>query len=403
MKLRRLSVTVTLALGASVVLAPGAQADRPTVAATWPDGTYVTCNGDVSHTYLMVGGAPIATDPAALGGTASTTGVDCSAAGEGPGVNPWYPTKEGTFVQGYAGGAATGPVYVIVGGAPMPAAATAVPTSVEQFDNSARPLPGAPDQTVVNGSPVYGMFSSIVRNGHFKSPSGTYYRTDAAGHPVVLSTAVPASTPTLDQVTIDGCVRMNCDPWGDLTVTPVGNGQVRVSGYALDALTSQSLTVHLEGGGHVYDVPANQPAPDVNAGFGVAGNHGFDRVLSMPAGHYDLCSTFVGFAPGPSTPVGCQVVDVPGAKPGQVSRPKVKAKGHGKALVKWKAAASAGSPITAYVVKPSGGKKRLISGTKTSLLLKHLHVGTTLTVKVQALNGIGAGPVSKKSKKVRIR
>jgi len=217
---------------------------------------------------------------------------------------------------------------------------------------------------------------------------------------------VPAgrAAPIVDQASINSCERMNCSPWGDITIDVVGRGRVHVSGYALDAMTPKQLTVRLQGAGTTIDVPANQADASINAGYGVSGNHGFDRVLAVPAGHYDLCVTFLGFAPGgTSTPVGCQLIDVPGSKPGRVHRPRVTARGHGTLVVKWRQPATHGTPVTIYVVKTSTGMKKRVVGAKHKIVLKHLVAGRSVSVKVRAINGVGPGRFSAPSKMVRVR
>lgn len=403
LNLRRITVAIALALGVTVALAPQAQAARGTA----PDGTYVTCSENPALAYLMVAGAPIYVwdfNNTGAPPQGQPMSIQCSDDGSTPAdqTSPWYPTANGTFVQGWSGGTAVGSVYEIVGGAPLTVAAPAGAT-IEKFDDKSLPPAAGPDQSTVGGTPVYGMFSSVVRNGYFVTGSGTYYRTDSSGHLVVRSGAIAGQTaPVVDQNSVNTCERMNCDPWGDMAATVVGNGKIRITGWALDVVP-EAVTVHVEAAGRVFDVPANQPRADLNKSLGVAGNHGFDRVLSVPAGHYSLCTTFLGFAPGAtSANEGCQVVDVPGTKPGRVHRPKIKAKGHGVALIKWKAPNAHGSPISTYVVHTNVGKKKQIAGTTTHLKLKHL-AGKRLTVKVKAQNEAGAGKYSKKSKMVRIR
>lgn len=409
MLIRRAAIAVTLALASAFALTPAAHAARGSA----PDGTYVTCNGVTALNYLMVGHAPIPVWDSAdlpIAQPSPVPNIDCSVDGEGPGVSPWYPA-DGTFVQGYLAGAPQPDVYVVVGGAPLwvrgwDSIGNPSSPTVEPFDNRSLPPAGGPDQTVAAGTPAYGMFSSIVRNGYFKNKTGTYFRTDAAGHPVVLPGALAGrpTPPTVSQESIDTCERMNCSPWGDISVQVVGQGQIRVSGYALDAMNSAPLTVHLDAAGQSYDIVANQPDPSINSGYGISGNFGFDRVLTVPAGHYDLCTTFLGYAPGgTSTQAGCQVLDVPGSVPKRVARPKLKAPGHGKLVVRWKPAVTQGSAISEYIVKVSGAGTKQVSGTKHSVVFKHLRPGKTVTAKVRAINGVGAGKYSKASKKVRVR
>ena len=410
--LRRLSLAIALSLGASVVIAPDAQAARGTA----PDGTWVQCAEETPPAYVMVGGAPIWIHSSAnMGGSQTRTTIDCTSDGVATSIPPRWSPADGTFVQGRTGAGVLAPVYEVVGGAPLYVSSwpsvgytPASHPATEVFDNQSLPALTGAEQSLSTSTPsytLYGYFSSLVRDAYFKSLSGTIYRTDGAGHPSIVS-RVPAGrvAPVVDQRIIDACTRMNCSPWGDITIDVVGKGRVHVSGYALDAMTTRQVTVRLQGAGRTIDVPADQPDASINAGYGVSGSHGFDRVLSVPSGHYDLCATFVGFAPGgTTTPVGCQVVDVPGSKPGRVHRPKVASRGHRRVLVKWKQPATHGSPVTIYLVKTSTGKKRRVAGAKHRVLLKHLPGRRALAVRVKAINGVGPGRFSKPSKRVRVR
>jgi|GEM_PF-3418127 len=409
---RRVALSLCFAVAvACCLLTPPAQART-----TASDGTFVTCREHPAEEYIMVAGAPIyVAAPGAVGTvpTGQPVSIDCSADGQTPADTdtPWYPSTDGTFAQGWANGTALPAVYEIVGGAPLWVRSWANvgnPSSptVEKFDNASLP-PLAGPELVGDGSTVfYGRFSALVRNAYFRSLSGTYYRTDSAGHPSILPGPIAgrAAPPIVDQNVIAGCERMNCDPWGPVSVEPAGNGLLHLYGYALDGMTAQQLTVRVDLPTGSVTIPANQPDPEVGALYGRSGDYGFDRVISAPAGHYQVCTTFLGFAPGATyTPIGCATVDVPGAKPARVHRPKVKAIGGHRVRVTWKAPNDGGSPISEYLLRTSNGVKKQISGTRHSIVLKHLPGGRRVTVKVRAINGVGMGGFSKPSHLVVVR
>ena len=149
-------------------------------------------------------------------------------------------------------------------------------------------------------------------------------------------------------------------------------------------------------------LPADQPTSYVLAS--TAGDHGFSADLQVAAGSYALCGTVLGRAPGATTlALGCSNVSIPGAAPAKVHRPKTKAKGHHRLQIKWKQPDTHGSPISAYIVKTSTGKKKQVSGSRHKLVLKHLPGGRRVTVKVRAINAFGLGSYGKASKSVRVR
>lgn len=406
---RRVVLVVALA-AACGLLAPSAQART-----TAPDGTYVSCREHPSEVYIMVAGAPIyVTDFGSVGAPPSgqPVPIDCSTDGRTPADvdTPWYPGADGTFAQGWANGMPLPPVYEIVGGAPLwvrdwkNVGSPASPT-VQKFDNASLPDPAGPERVGGGSTAFYGRFSALVRNAYFRSLSGIYYRTDSAGHPSVLPGPIAGRTaPIVDQNVLNACERMNCDPWGPVSVEVAGNGLLHLYGYALDGMTTQQLTVRVDLPGGSVTIAADQPDPEVGALYGRSGNYGFDRVISAPAGHYQVCTTFNGFAPGATyTPIGCSTVDVPGVKPARVHRPKVKAIGGHRLRVTWKAPNDGGSAISEYLLRTSSGVKKQISGTRHSIVLKHVPGGRAVSVKVRAINGVGMGGFSKPSAMVVVR
>lgn len=92
---------------------------------------------------------------------------------------------------------------------------------------------------------------------------------------------------------------------------------INVRGWVLDgANPSASSQVHIyitapnssETG---YAITADLPRPDVNQALGVAGNHGFDRSITITVpGTYKVCAYAIGSVA--NTPLGCQTLTAPG-------------------------------------------------------------------------------------------
>jgi len=405
-------VVVALVLG---MLAIGA---APASAAP-ADGSYITCKQDTESTkptYIVVGGSPIwVRSWAAMGKWTTnsphptpTPNVDCSTLRLHP--------KDGTFLRGWKAGAATGSTYEIVGGAPITVHAwthlghtsSSHPT-VEKVDAASVPAAGASPVTKDGSMAIQGYIASVPADGatfggYSTSAKAvtTHYQVDSLAHPWPRSAAASKET-VVDQTSINACERMNCDPSGVIVNEyGAGDGVLHVDGWAADYPSPASVRVQLSLGGSAYVIAADRPTNYVAAG--TAGNHGFSVNLSVVAGSYVLCGTVLGTAPGATIhPLGCSNVTVGGSAPGRVHRPRVKAKGAHRLVVYWKQPKTHGSPIAAYIVKTSTGKKKQVKASRHKLVLKHLHAGTRVHVKVRAINGVGAGRFSKSSKSVTVR
>lgn len=100
-------------------------------------------------------------------------------------------------------------------------------------------------------------------------------------------------------------------PFGRLeSVTPVGGGRVRVTGWAIDAETTSPIRVHLysELGG-VASIAANVERPDL-AGLGFGTAHGFDATVTVGTGSHQICAYAINVGSGITPRLGCQQVTV---------------------------------------------------------------------------------------------
>jgi len=389
----------------------------PASAAAPKDGAYITCKQDTESpkpTYIVVGGAPIwVRSWAAMGYTSAkhptvAANLDCSPLRLHP--------KDGTFIRGWKAGAARGATFEMVGGAPLTTHAWAhlgYPSSkhpaVEKVDAASIPAVSAAATTQDKGTPLQGYIASVpaarTTFAGYSTAAGkatTFYQVDAARHPLPRAAAT-AGEPVVDQTSIDACERMDCDPSGVVVNEyGAGYGVLHVDGWAADYPSSASVRVQLSLGGTTHVVAADRATSYLAAG--TAGNHGFSVNLPVAAGSYVLCATVLGTMPGATTqPLGCGNVLVAGAAPGRVRRPKVRRKGTHRLVVRWRQPKTHGSPIAAYILKASTGKKKQVKATRRKVVLKHLRAGRRVHVKVRAINGVGPGRFSKSSKSVTVR
>ncbi|WGL51541.1 fibronectin type III domain-containing protein [Nocardioides sp. BP30] len=418
-RLSVLAVTLALIAGAFSIGAGPASAAVPA------DGTYISCSGTtVAPTapyYVMVGGAPLLMTLDDMPKPGSTSGTptaaddvtyhsDCATLFPTPKV-----PRNGVFVRGYDAHAAKGSTYEIVGGAPITVhgwshVLASGSGKVIPVDHDVLPAATATTDVTRSGTTkLHGYLHARVAAGTafagFNTASKTatsFYRVDSVIHPVPQRSA-SSGEPVVDQTSIEACERMTCDPNGNIVNAYGGGyGVLHVDGWAEDYPSAAPVSVRLSAGTSTFVVAAGQPTTYVPAT--TAGNHGFAADLPLAAGTYELCGTVLGTAPGATTqPLGCSTVAVPGAKPGTVHRPKARPKGHGKVLVKWKRPSTHGSPISAYIVKTSTGKKKQVSGALHKVVLKHLPRGRHVSVKVRAINAVGLGSYSRTSKSVTVR
>ena len=110
-----------------------------------------------------------------------------------------------------------------------------------------------------------------------------------------------------------GCrtVDVNAYAVGNLEAVTAGTGTVRVSGWALDPNTSDSIAVHVYVGAAGSAHTASLPRNDVAAAYGLGAAHGFDVTRPAASGANQVCAYAIDSAGGANVLLGCQVVTVP--------------------------------------------------------------------------------------------
>jgi spore germination protein YaaH len=108
------------------------------------------------------------------------------------------------------------------------------------------------------------------------------------------------------------------NPFGNLEGAVLWPGGVRVRGWAIDPNSTDGINVDLYADGKFLErVMANGDRPDVgNIYFAYGTTHGFDTVLSLPAGQHTICAYGINVAAGDSNPkLGCMPATVPTNNP----------------------------------------------------------------------------------------
>lgn len=84
---------------------------------------------------------------------------------------------------------------------------------------------------------------------------------------------------------------------------------VKLAGWAYDPSSpNASAPVHVYVNGVGTAVTADQARPDVNAAFGLGGNHGLSASVPLPAGKADVCVFAISVSGGANTLLGCRSV-----------------------------------------------------------------------------------------------
>ncbi len=110
------------------------------------------------------------------------------------------------------------------------------------------------------------------------------------------------------QATTNG-VEMGRAPVGNWESTSVIGGTVRVTGWAADPDTANSIAVHAYVDGSGTPAVASFPRDDVAGALPGLGNaHGFDISLPVGPGKHDICLWAINSGPGSHTALGCQSI-----------------------------------------------------------------------------------------------
>ncbi|RWZ68530.1 hypothetical protein ELQ92_04815 [Labedella populi] len=100
-------------------------------------------------------------------------------------------------------------------------------------------------------------------------------------------------------------------PEGRINSTVVDPGVVRVTGWALDRDSSESIGLHVYVNGSMYKAAeADISRPDVGRAFpGYGDDHGFDLFLRLPAGQTEVCVYGLNVGGGKNNLIACRTVD----------------------------------------------------------------------------------------------
>jgi hypothetical protein len=108
----------------------------------------------------------------------------------------------------------------------------------------------------------------------------------------------------------------HASPFGSLDVVELGDGSVRVAGWAIDPHTAAPIDVHVYVGAEGHATRADRSRPDVGLAFPSAGDaHGFDvsvptALPTSPGAPVDVCAYGIDVGGGDNRLLGCRTVTV---------------------------------------------------------------------------------------------
>jgi subtilisin family serine protease len=145
-------------------------------------------------------------------------------------------------------------------------------------------------------------------------------------------------------------------PIGNVDVAGVAPGGVRVAGWALDADTVATTTVHVYvDGGFAASAPADLVRPDVATAFpGWGPAHGFDVSIPVADGSHTVCVYGIDAGPpAPNSLLGCRTTERSGAPFGSLD--SVEPSFGGVRVAGWAIDPDTADPIDVHVYVDRGG------------------------------------------------
>ena len=101
----------------------------------------------------------------------------------------------------------------------------------------------------------------------------------------------------------------NAVPIGNVDAVSASGNALRVSGWALDPDTSDSIPVHVYVDGKaVRAVTANGNRPDVDRAYGKGAAHGYDVTVPAAVGSHQVCVYAINTPAGTNPQLACRTV-----------------------------------------------------------------------------------------------
>ncbi len=313
-------------------------------------GTQLTANGsraDVNSAFGLTGGHGFSGTVPAVSGTntvclfaLSVTGTDntlmtCKDVS-------WSPEKPPAGSLDSVG--VSGPNVVISGWTYDPAATSTSNTVTVKVNGAATTITANGARNDVNSA--FGI-------------SGSHgYSTSVAARSGSNQVCVTANTVPRTATADLGCRTVNWSPpqpaVGAIDGMTRTATTVTVSGWAFDpSAKATSNQVHLYVNGVGTQLTANKARNDVNAAFGLTGNHGYTDTVTIPAGNVTACLFSISASGGDNTLLGCRALAAPApAGPTYGSVDTVQRTAGGIRVAGWvvdPAATAATIPVDVYV------------------------------------------------------
>jgi surface antigen len=273
--------------------------------ATWPpsDGAFINVV-ETGEVYRMAGGAPLyVSDWAIYGGPQRTQNVTAAKFDTLAKV-----PKNGTYIRGES----TGHVYSVAHGAPIHVATWAgvggekptIGVDDAAISNAGRGgvwrfLKAKPSDGFLRGASSYRIFRVIEGRPYYVSSWGPY-----GGEQTYVS---------VDDVSINSCDHLNCDPVGGLDSAVAAKGALTVRGWGQDPNTADPVKVHVYvDGAMVGEIATGLSRPDLEAKYHRGLNYGYEITVAATPGSRSVCTYAINAGLGENnTHLGCTSTTVP--------------------------------------------------------------------------------------------
>ena len=174
-----------------------------------------------------------------------------------------------------------------------------------------------------------------------------------------------------------GCRRVvnNVQPFGSIDVAVGTPDGVVISGWAIDADTSDPIDVHVYVDGAGIALTANGSRPDLAAVFpGYGGAHGYAATVAASPGAHTVCAYAINVRGGANQQIGCRSVVVPADPFGAVD--VVRAGGGGIRVSGWAIDPNTTDPIDVHVYVGNAGIPLLADRERVDLAAVYPGSGT---------------------------
>lgn len=177
-----------------------------------------------------------------------------------------------------------------------------------------------------------GAATTVTANGSRSDVNSALGLTGSHGYSTSLTARAGANQVCVTATTVNGqatadlgCKSVTYTPplpaVGSIDVVARTGSSIAVSGWAYDPSNKAiSNQVHVYVNGVGTQLFADKSRTDVNAAFGLTGNHGFANTVPAPSGAAEVCMFSISMSGGDNTLLGCRTLAAPVAATGSLDQ-----------------------------------------------------------------------------------